>query len=98
MSKKKVERTNPVMVGKEVLCRIVADNTELSVKTAHVAVGAILDAIVNEVGKGNTVMLRGFGSFKQKKRAARTGRNPQTGEPMEIPASNRLSFRSPVLY
>ena len=58
----------------------------------------VLDAILAQIGEkaeaGENVMLTGFGSFKIKESAARTGRNPQTGEPLEIPAFRRLTFKA----
>jgi DNA-binding protein HU-beta len=61
-------------------------------------VSRALDAIVETVKAtargGDTVTLVGFGSFKQRKRAARTGRNPRTNKAIQIPASSSLAFRA----
>lgn len=69
---------------------------QLGTTTASVA--RVLDAALAQIGAkaeaGENVMLTGFGSFKIKESAARTGRNPQTGEPLEIPASRRLTFKA----
>ncbi len=63
-------------------------------KEARVAVEAVLDAIGKALKKKDTVSLIGFGTFAVKKRAARTGRNPQTGGVLKIPAKNVPVFRA----
>ena len=55
-------------------------------KTAGAAVDGLVDVIVRSVNKGEKVNITGFGVFEKRARAARTARNPQTGEPIEIPA------------
>ena len=62
-------------------------------KSARLAVEAVLDAISKALKKKGTVTLIGFGTFTVKKRAARTGRNPQTGGVLKIPAKNVPVFR-----
>ena len=54
---------------------------------------AIFDLIKSEVAKGNDFAVSGFGTFKKSERAARTGRNPQTGETIQIAESNSASFK-----
>lgn len=61
-------------------------------KCAETALSAVLDAITESV-KTDKVQLIGFGTFEMKTRAARTGRNPQTGAAMKIAASSTLSFK-----
>jgi DNA-binding protein HU-beta len=60
------------------------------------AAGAMIDATLRSISKavveGDTVQLIGFGSFGTGARAARTGRNPKTGEPLQIPASKTVKF------
>lgn len=63
------------------------ENTLGSRKAATEAVETILETIVAEVAKGGKVALTGFGTFEKAARAARTGRNPRTGETIEIPAT-----------
>ena len=60
--------------------------TGMSKKEAAAAVDAVIDAIKGALAKGEKVSLIGFGSFSVKKRKARTGRNPQTGKALKIPA------------
>ena len=61
-------------------------------KCAEAALAAVLGAITDAVRAGEKVQLIGFGSFEMKTRAARTGRNPQTGKEIKIPASQTLAF------
>ena len=65
---------------------------ETSKRAANEAVDAVLGAIAKGVAKTGAVQLIGFGSFKVAKRAARTGRNPKTGESMKIKASKTVRF------
>ncbi len=71
----------------------VADRTDLEVGRAEAAVDAVLDAIKTEVAAGERVSLAGFGTFEGRARAARSGRNPQTGEPLEIAATVTPAFK-----
>lgn len=64
-----------------------------SKKCAETALSAVLGAIADSVKKDEKVQLVGFGTFEMKTRAARTGRNPQTGAAMQIAASKTLSFK-----
>jgi len=63
-------------------------------KSAEDAVDAVFDAIINSLSKGEEVNISGFGVFFAKKRAARMGVNPRTGEKIEIPATTTPKFRS----
>lgn len=63
-------------------------------RLAEEAVGAVLDAIANGIRRDGKVQLIGFGTFETKKRAARMGRNPKTGEPMPIQASKSVGFKA----
>ena len=62
-------------------------------RTAEEAVAAVLDAIAEGVKKDEKVQIIGFGTFEVKKRAARKGRNPKTGEEMQIKASKSVGFK-----
>lgn len=72
----------------------VAGEAGLSNAQAQAAVTAVLDTIVASVAKGEKVTLPGFGTFEVRERSARTGRNPQTGETMEIAASKAPGFKA----
>ncbi|MBL9151523.1 MAG: HU family DNA-binding protein [Verrucomicrobiales bacterium] len=65
---------------------------DTSKRAAEDAVNAVLEAIAKGVKKDDVVQLIGFGTFKVKKRAARMGRNPKTGESMKIKASKTVGF------
>lgn len=65
---------------------------DTSKRAAEDAVNAVLEAIAKGVKKDDSVQLIGFGTFKVKKRAARMGRNPKTGEAMKIKASKTVGF------
>ena len=70
----------------------VSEEAEISKKAAGLAVQAVIDGITNALKKGEKVSLVGFGTFSVKKRAARMGRNPRTGEAIQIKASNVPGF------
>lgn len=80
------------------LVEAVAKAAELNQRDADQAVTAALEAIVAAVAAGDTVTLAGFGTFEQRARAARTGRNPQTGAAMEIPASVAAAFKPAAAF
>ncbi|MBO5136316.1 MAG: HU family DNA-binding protein [Clostridia bacterium] len=72
----------------------VADAANLSKKDAEVAVKAVTDAIACALAKGDKVQLVGFGTFEVRTRAARTGRNPQTGKEIKIAAAKVPAFKA----
>ena len=74
-------------MNKTELIAAVAEKAELSKKDAEAAVTAAIDVITESLRQGEKVQLVGFGSFEVKTRAERMGRNPQTKEPIPIPAS-----------
>ncbi|REK59190.1 MAG: DNA-binding protein [Thermobacillus sp.] len=80
-------------MNKSELVNKVAEITELSKKDAAKAVDAVFDAIAEALQNGEKVQLVGFGNFEVRERSARKGRNPQTGEPIEIAASKTPAFK-----
>ena len=72
----------------------VAAKADMSKTEAATAVDAVLDAVADALKSGEQVTLVGFGTFLVRRREARTGRNPRTGEPLEIKASNVPSFKA----
>lgn len=66
---------------------------DASKRDAEGAVATVLDAIAEGVKRDGTVQIIGFGTFKVKERAARMGRNPKTGEEMQIKASKNIGFK-----
>ena len=71
----------------------VAETSGLSKKDAANAVDTVFDAISDALANGEKVQITGFGNFEVRERAARTGRNPQTGETIEIPAGKLPAFK-----
>jgi len=67
---------------------------EATKRAAEEAVAAVLDAVVKGIKKDKKVQIIGFGTFEVKKRAARIGRNPKTGESMKIAASKNVGFKA----
>ncbi|AIF65278.1 MULTISPECIES: HU family DNA-binding protein [Bacillaceae] len=81
-------------MNKAELVEAVAQQAELSKKDASKAVDALLETISETLAKEEKVQLVGFGTFEVRERAARTGRNPQTGEEITIPASKAPAFKA----
>lgn len=81
-------------MNKSELIDAIADTAELSKASAGKALDAVVQSITSALQSGDTVSLVGFGSFLVKERAARTGRNPQTGETLQIPAAKLPSFKA----
>ena len=81
-------------MNKTELAAAVAKKADLSKKDAEAAVNATIDAIKAALKKGDKVQLIGFGTFEVRKRAARTGRNPQTGKEIKIKASKVPAFKA----
>ena len=76
------------------LVAAIAEKTELSKKDAEKALKAFTEVVAEELKKGEKIQLVGFGTFEVSERAAREGRNPQTGEAMTISASKSPKFKA----
>jgi len=81
-------------VNKNELVAAVSDTTDLSKADATKAVDAVFDAITDCLKSGDDVRLVGFGTFTVAERAATEGRNPRTGETIQIPASKQPKFKA----
>ena len=81
-------------MNKTELVAAMADQAGLSKKDAEKALKAFTDVVAEELKKDGKVQLVGFGTFEVSERAAREGRNPQTGETMEIKASKTPKFKA----
>ncbi|MCI8389406.1 MAG: HU family DNA-binding protein [Roseburia sp.] len=81
-------------MNKTELVAAIADKAELSRKDAEKALKAFTDVVAEELKKGEKIQLVGFGTFEVSERAARTGRNPQNGKEMTIPASKAPKFKA----
>lgn len=82
-------------MNKQELIKSVYDKMDgLPLKQAENAVNAVLNSIKDELAKGGEVNLAGFGSFAVKTQKVRTGRNPRTGEKIQVPAKKAPSFKA----
>lgn len=81
------------MANKSDLIDAIAGRASLSKKDAEQVLDTVIDAVVQTLKKGDKLTISGFGTFSVSQRAARTGRNPQTGEAIQIPASKNPRFK-----
>jgi len=80
-------------VNKSELVAVLAEKTNTSKKSAEESLNAFVDVVTEALVNGDKVQLVGFGTFETRKRAARKGRNPQTGAEMKIAASTVPVFK-----
>ncbi len=81
-------------MNKTELVAAIAEKAELSKKDAEKALAAFTDVVAESLKNGDKIQLVGFGTFEVSERAERTGRNPQTGENITIPASKAPKFKA----
>lgn len=81
-------------MNKTELVKRVAEKTELTKKDASFATQAVLDCIAQALANEEKVQIIGFGTFEARERSARTGRNPQTGEEIHLPATKVPAFKA----
>ena len=81
-------------MNKVELVEAMAKKADISKKDAEAALKAFISSVTSELKKGGKVQLVGFGTFEVSKRAARKGRNPQTGDEMKIKASKSPKFKA----
>ena len=81
-------------MNKHELVVAIAEKAEMSQASAEKALKGIIEATVAEVAKKGKVQLIGFGTFAARERAARTGKNPQTGKPIKIAAATVPAFKA----
>ena len=81
-------------MNKAELVAAMAEKTELSKKDAEAALKAFTDVVAEELKKGEKIQLVGFGTFEVSSRSARTGKNPRTGEVVEIAACKAPKFKA----
>ena len=81
-------------MNKSELVTAIANESKLSKAQATRALESFMHAIMKSLKKGDSISLVGFGTFSVKKRAARTGRNPQNGQTIKIPAAKVPSFKA----
>lgn len=85
-------------MNKEDLIKEIASKTTISKKDANKILDALTDTIMEVVAAGEKITLVGFGSFEQRARQERQGRNPQTGKPITIPATQYPAFAAGKLF
>ena len=85
-------------MNKSELVEAIAKGADISKAAAERALSSLIEAVVQTVAKGDTVTLVGFGSFKSSKRAARTGKNPKTGEVLKIAATTVPKFSAGATF
>lgn len=81
-------------MNKAELVKAMADETQLTQKDVEKVLNSFVNQVSNALAKQDKVQLIGFGTFETRKRSARTGRNPQTGEELKIKASTVPAFKS----
>ncbi|MEZ7820675.1 MAG: HU family DNA-binding protein [Patescibacteria group bacterium] len=80
-------------MNKADLINAIAKEAEISKKASEIALNTFMAAVTKALKKGDSVVLTGFGTFSTMKRKARTGRNPQTGAEIKIPAKTAPKFK-----
>ena len=81
-------------MNKTELIAAVAEKAGMTKKEASAAVEAFTNVVMEEIAKGERIQLVGFGTFERTERAAHSGKNPRTGEVLEIPASMAVRFKA----
>ncbi len=82
------------MTRSQLILRLAAQNPHLTDREAERIVSAIFETIAAGLARGDRIEIRGFGSFTVKEYASRVGRNPLTGEAVQVPARRRPNFKS----
>lgn len=82
------------MIRSELIQKIADENPHLSARDVERIVSTVFEEIISAMSRGDRVELRGFGAFSVKKRDARTGRNPRTGESVEIDEKHVPFFKT----
>ena len=82
------------MIKSELIARLAAENPHLTQRDVERVVGVILERMINALENGGRVELRGFGAFSVRSRPARAGRNPRTGDPVDVRATHVPFFKS----
>jgi len=93
-NRERYSKIGGMTLNKAELVNKVAEKAGLSKKDAEKAVVAVFDTIQTSLQAGDKVQLVGFGTFETRERGARTGRNPRSGETIQIPASKVPAFKA----
>ncbi|MCA1747991.1 MAG: integration host factor subunit beta [Sphingomonadales bacterium] len=81
------------MIRSELVQKLAGENPDLAAKDVERIVGTFFDSITEQLARDGRVELRGFGAFSTRRRQARTGRNPRTGEAVQVPAKRVPYFK-----
>ena len=81
-------------MNKQELLSAISEKSGLTKKDSEAALAAFIETVQESLKKGDKVQLIGFGSFEVRERAARSSKNPLTGEPMDIPAAKVPAFKA----
>ena len=81
-------------MNKKEFIEAVSNTSGLTKNDAETALNAVVSCLTELLAEGDSLVLTGFATISIKKRAARTGRNPATGQPLDIPASNIVHFKA----
>lgn len=90
-------RPKPTSATKADLAAAVHNALQVTKRDAAVVVDTVFEAMIEELVQGRELKIGGFGTFSLRQRAARKGRNPKTGAPVEIPASTTVVYRPSML-
>jgi len=93
VAKTATKTASPTVTLKHLAAKI-AEEHELAKKNAEAILGGMVEMIVKHLKKGDRIRIGGLGILQVRKRAARMGRNPATGEPIKIKASKKVAFRA----
>ncbi len=83
-----------LMTKSELIAKLAGKNPQLYIRDVEIIVETIFEEMTDALARGDRVELRGFGSFSVKEREARTGRNPRTGETVEVEAKKLPAFKA----
>ncbi len=88
------ESTERIVMNKTDLIAKISDKSQLTKKDSEKALNAFVEAVTEAVAADDKVQLIGFGTFECRRREKRSGRDPRSGKPIEIPASNTPAFKA----
>jgi DNA-binding protein HU-beta len=89
----KAAKASPTITIKNIAAKLAEDH-EMSKKQSEAILGDMVSQVVRHLKKGDRIRIAGLGILQVRKRAARMGRNPATGEPIQIKASKKVAFRA----
>ena len=94
MCEKRTKNGGLISMNRSELVAKISEKSELTKKDSEKALAAFIETVSETLAKKDKVQLVGFGTFETRRREARTGRDPRTGNPIKIPASNSQAFKA----